>query len=286
MRKPIVAGQFYESGFDELDSQIKECFKSKFGPGDLPVKRTDKKIFGIVAPHAGYTYSGPCQAWAYKEIAESSFPDLYVIIGLSHGGFPTCISLEDWETPFGAISVDKDFGNSLIDKGIKLNEEAHANEHSIEVQIPFLQFVNKDKLNEIKILPIIASDDVNYGELAEKIVKTIDETAKKVVFIASSDFTHFGISYGYMPFSTNVKENMYELDGKAIKLIEELKSTQFLQYADETGATICGKQAIAVVVEACKLLGANKGRLLHYYTSGDIVGDYSNAVGYGAVVIK
>ena len=86
MRKPIVAGQFYESSFDELNKQIEISFKDKFGPGELPVKRTNKKIYGIISPHAGYSFSGPCQAWAYKEIAENAFPDLYVIVGLSHTG--------------------------------------------------------------------------------------------------------------------------------------------------------------------------------------------------------
>ena len=194
--------------------------------------------------------------------------------------------MENWETPFGIIETDKEFGNALIEKGIKVNEKPHQNEHSLEVQMPFLQFASRDKLNSLKILPIIVSEDSDYKEIAEKIVKTSDETGKSIVLIASSDFTHFGISYGYMPFHTEIKKNMYELDNKAIKIIEGLKATKFLQYVDETGATICGKNPIAVVVEACKMLGAEKGMLIAYYTSGDITGDYRNAVGYGSIVIK
>lgn len=286
MRRPIVSGQFYEDSFEELDKQINSCFESKFGPGALPVRRADKKIFGAIAPHAGYTYSGPCQAWTYKEIAESRFPDLFIVIGLSHSGFATCISQEDWETPFGIVKIDRDFGGALMEKGIRVNEKAHKNEHSIEVQLPFLQFVNKDRLSDIRFLPIIASDDRDYRELAEKIVKTIDETGKDAVLIASSDFTHFGASYGYMPFHTDIKKNLYELDRKAIGFIEGLRPTEFLNYTDETGATICGKLPIAVVVEACKLMGAKKARLLNYYTSGDIVGEYGSAVGYASIVIE
>lgn len=286
MRRPIAAGQFYENGFEELGKQINSCFEGKFGPGALPVKRADKKIFGVIAPHAGYMYSGPCQAWAYKEIAESRLPDLFLIIGLSHMGSGSCISQEDWETPFGIVKVDRDFGRDLIDKGIKVDERVHKNEHSIEVQLPFLQFVNRDRLNDVRFLPIIASDDTDYRELAEKIVKTIDETGKEAVLIASSDFTHFGASYGYMPFHTDIKKNLYELDKKAIGFIEKMKPTEFLNYINETGATICGKLPIAVVAEACKLMGAKKARLLNYYTSGDIVGDYSASVGYASIVIE
>lgn len=281
-RRPIVAGQFYEEGSEELREQISSCFKNKFGPGELPGKRKDNQIFGIIAPHAGYVYSGPCQAWAFKEIAESSLPEVYVIIGLSHAGYSTCISLEDWETPLGVIKTDKELGAALIEKGIRVNEKSHLNEHSLEVQIPFLQFVNEE---EVKILPIIASEDIDYRELAEKIVKAIDETGKKAVLIASSDFTHFGVSYGYMPFASDVKQKLYELDRKAISFVENLNSTKFLQYTDETRATICGKQAVAVVAEACKMLGAKQGKLLQYYTSGDIFGDYRNAVGYASIII-
>lgn len=283
MRKPIVAGQFYEASFEDLDRQIKECFESKFGPGALPTKRTDNRLLGIVSPHAGYAFSGPGAAWAFKEIAESRFPDLFILLGLSHSGFPSCISLEDWETPFGIVKNDKEFGKVLESKGIKVNEEAHQNEHSIEVQLPFLQFVNKDRLNDIKVCPIIASEDLLYREMAEKIADALKETKKEAVIVASSDFTHYGFSYGYAPFTTNIKENMYKLDREAIEQILNLSPSQFLNYIDKTNATICGKYPIAACVEVCKLLGAKKASLLHYYTSGDITGDYGSAVGYSAI---
>ena len=81
VRKPVVSGMFYESGFGELNNQIEDCFKHKFGPGDLPVNKRYKKISGVIVPHAGYLYSGQCATWAYKEIAESEFPDIFIMIG-------------------------------------------------------------------------------------------------------------------------------------------------------------------------------------------------------------
>jgi len=285
-RKPIVAGQFYPSSFEELNKQIDDCFESKFGPGALPIRKREKEILGIISPHAGYAYSGACAAWAYKEIAESRFADLYIILGLSHSGFGSCLSLEDWETPFGLVQTDKEFGRRLIKKGIKQDEKAHAQEHSIEVQLPFLQFVNKDYLKQLKIIPIIASPDMDYKEMAKKIIEVVKEMKIRVCVIASSDFTHFGLNYSYFPFKDNIKENMYKLDKEAIGHIKELDAYKFLSYIDKTGATICGKYPIAVMLEACKLLGAKEAKLLHYYTSGDIVGDYGSAVGYGAIVIK
>lgn len=286
VRRPIVAGQFYPNDFNELNTQIEESFNSKFGPGALPIKKRDKEIIGIISPHAGYVYSGPGAAWAYKEIAESKLADLYIMLGLSHSGFGTCLSLEDWETPFGLIQTDKEFGKKLIEKGIKQDEAAHQQEHSIEVQLPFLQFANKDYLKQLKIIPIITSPDKNYEEIAKIIVETIKELKIKACIITSSDFTHFGLNYAYFPFKDNIKENMYKLDNDAIGHIKALNAYKFLDYTEQTGATICGKYPIAVMLEASKLLGAKKAKLLHYYTSGDIVGDYGSAVGYGAIVVE
>jgi len=285
VRNPFVAGQFYEASFDGLDKQISECFSSKFGPGSLPDKKRSRNVFGIIAPHAGYMFSGPCQAWAYKEIAESRFPDLFIMLGLSHSGFGSCVSLEDWETPFGVLNADKEFIKVLmINSGLKQNENAHSHEHSIEVQLPFLQFVNKEHLPQIRIAPIIVSE--NYDRIAEAIAKTIEETGKDVQIIASSDFTHYGFNYGYFPFSSNVRENMRKLDSNAIEQIKKLSAYGFLSYIEETGATICGKMPIAALLEISSLMGFKKAKLLHYYTSGDIVNDYGSAVGYAAVSIE
>ena len=285
-RKPIVAGTFYADNFDELSNQINDSFHSKFGPGALPLKKRTKEIKGIIAPHAGYQFSGPGAAWSYKEIAESKLADIYIMLGLSHSGFPSCTSLEDWETPFGLVKTDKDFQKVLMANAqLKQNEDAHAQEHSIEVQLPFLQFANKDHLKELRIAPIIISKDKNYKEIAQAIVKTIEQTRKKAIIIASSDFTHYGINYGFFPFKKDIKENMYKIDNEAIEHIKNLDATSFLEYIGKTGATICGRIPIATIMASCRLLGAKKARLLHYYTSGDIVKDYSSAVGYGALSI-
>ncbi|MBD3163911.1 AmmeMemoRadiSam system protein B [Candidatus Woesearchaeota archaeon] len=277
-RFPIVAGQFYPAGQKNLKKQIEKCFSSEFGPGSLPAQKNEKTI-GIISPHAGYAFSGPCQASAYKEIAESK-ADLFIILGLSHSGFPSCLSMEDWKTPFGTVKTDKEFQNQLSGE-LPVDESAHASEHSIEVQLPFLQFVN----NKPRIAPIIASHDLPCKGLAEKIFKAIKTTNKKPIIIASSDFTHYGLSYGYMPFEKNIKENMYRLDKQAIKEIMALKAEEFLKYIRETKATICGKYPIAVLIELCKKIGAEKACLINYYTSGDIIQDYSSAVGYAAIKV-
>lgn len=287
-RKPVVAGMFYEDFPDLLDKQITECFKSKFGPVDLPANRKDKKIMGVIAPHAGYQFSGPGQAWCYKEIAESEPADCYVILGTSHTGFPgAAITLEDFETPFGIVKIDNEFAKGLLDKGVVVeNRAAHKQEHSIEVQLPFLQFINKENLNKLRIVPIVIGQGANYNQLGKAIKKTAEQAKKKIILICSSDFTHYGISYGYLPFKEDVKNNLERLDTRAIKFIKNLDAKGFLSYIDKTEATICGCYAIAAFIESCKELGAKNARLESYYSSGDVTNDWSTAVGYASIIVE
>ncbi len=287
MREAIVAGQFYEANRDKLEKQIVNCFMSKFGPNKLPDKRS-KKIKAIISPHAGYMYSGYCQAHVYKEIGENRLPSCYVIIGPNHTGHGSnfAVSLEDWSTQFGIVKVDKDYGSRLIKecKLIKNDKDAHKYEHCIEVQLPFLQFVNKKELNKIKILPMVVKN-YNY-EIIKKIADAITKIKKNIVLIASSDFTHYGYNYSYMPFTDNKKENLYKLDREAISHIERLDARGFLDFVNKNNATICGAGAIAIVIEASKNLNSKKAKLIKYYTSGDIVNNYDNAVGYGGIIVE
>ena len=283
-RRAIVAGQFYEDSFEVLNKQIEACFKHKLGPGELPAKRANSQIKGAVVPHAGYMFSGPCAAWAYKAIAESTFADAYIILGNTHSGSESCVSLEDWETPLGTVQADKVLAGKIMENtGLKANERAHAAEHSIEVQLPFLQFASKDNLKQLRIVPIMVAHGEDYRELGEAIKRAVKESGKNAAIIASSDFTHYGVNYGYVPFSENIKESLEKLDKGAIAWITKLNSYRFIDYVEEKCATICGMYAIAALIDA---IAAKKARLLQYYSSGDIVGDYSSAVGYAAITFK
>ncbi|RMF05340.1 AmmeMemoRadiSam system protein B, partial [Candidatus Woesearchaeota archaeon] len=278
-REPIVAGQFYPASFGELDRQIKECFEEHpLGPGAEPGKRKDR-VKGVIAPHAGYAFSGPCAAWSYKAIAESEFPDAYLIIGLNHNGLESGFSSQDWATPFGIVKNHKPLTEALSEAtGIGINNRIHAIEHSIEVQLPFLQYASRDNLAALRIVPLMIGSRIDFAETARRINETAERLKKRIVVIASSDFTHYGPAYGYVPFVTDIKHNMEKLDKGAVKFIADLDSRGFLEYIDQTGATICGRHPIALLIE---LLKEKTDKVLFemYYTSGDVMGDYSNAVG-------
>jgi hypothetical protein len=286
IRKAVFAGQFYEKNEQALDKQITECFEGKNGPCALPLSKRTGIIQAIIAPHAGYSYSGQCAAWAYKEIAETEFADLYIILGPNHSTNENALSIQGYETPYGLARVDQEFVNALLEKNseLKINEVAHETEHSIEVQIPFLQFATKDKMHELKIVPILLGT-IDYNKLGLDIKELILESGKKVVIIVSSDFTHYGRNYHYIPFSTDIKKNIYEQDMRGIELIKNLDADGFMGYIDETMGTICGAFPIATLLKSIK---SDKIELLQYYTSADLEEEqtYKNSVSYTAMVFR
>lgn len=287
MVKAQFAGQFYEAKEFELDKQIKECFEDKNGPGDLPLSKRTNKIKAVIAPHAGYQFSGPCAAWAYKEIAEAEFADIYIIIGPSHNNHASALSTKGYETPLGLARTDQEFARLLLEKNTELTDDdtAFIDEHSVEVQIPFLQYVCKDKMHELKILPIILNSEIDIAKLALDLKDAIVESEKSAVIIISSDFTHHGRQYHHVQFSVDVRKNIYESDRKAIEFIEKFDVDGWMQYVQENMMTICGFIPVAVLL---KTLKPTKVRLEHYYTSADLESesDYKNSVSYAAIIFE
>jgi len=282
VRKPIVSGQFYPSEELLLRGAVEAAFKEENSPGDVPGSRGTGKVAGVITPHAGYMFSGAGAAWCFKEIGESAFPDTYVIIGVNHSGPVTCASDEDWETPMGIVKCDKELVSALEEKGLPVDNDQHAHEHSIEVQLPFLQFVSEDKKEDLKIVCIMVADS-EHSKWANVISDAVSSLGRSVVYICSSDFTHYGQNYGYVPFEDDVPANLKKLDMGAVEQIKKLDADSFLGFVEEKGATICGRCGIAVLID---LMKGKKAELLHYYTSGNILGDYGNAVGYASIIFR
>ena len=284
VRKSVVEGMFYESSLEELDKQITSCFTSSFGPGQTPLERRDRKVLGVLCPHSFYQLSGMCQAFSYKAIGESAIPSVYVILGSSHAGYSeNAVCMEDFETVFGNVSIDQEFADNLLRKGVvKEDTYPHIREHSIETQLPFLQFVNKD--SPMKIVPIIVGKD---GEsLGKAIAQAAVQLDRKIVVIASSDLTHYGIRHAFLPFKENVKGNLAAFDKELIQFIEDLDCEGFDIYLNEKKIPVCGKEVIKALLVSCKELGASSGDLESYYSSGEISGDWSNVVTFASVIIQ
>jgi len=287
MRKAKYAGKFYEKAVSLLDVQIKKCFEGERGPGALPSTITNKKIKAVIVPHAGYSYSGQAAAWSYKAIAEQGMSDVYIIIAPSHSSSETALTNETFETPYGMVRVDQHFARELVQKGnIKDDNSIHENEHSIEVQLPFLQFVFKKNKEKIKILPILIGTNATreqLKQLAMDIKEVAMDMSKNVTFIISSDFTHYGRDYNYIPFGDHRKENIYKMDEAAINLIKEFKPEEFLDLVEKELMTICGASPIYLLLNYLK---TGKANLEQYYTSADLTPEtnYRNSVSYASIV--
>ena len=271
IRKPVVAGQFYPGTKKELEEMIDSCIQHKFGPGNQI--QNDEKIYGIISPHAGYIYSGPTACHSYKAISSKN-PELVIILGPNHFGVGKDVATmvdAQWETPLGLVEIDSEAAREIANnsKYIEIDEFSHSRDHSLEVQIPMLQSIFSEKF---KILPIILRDQ--SLEMAKDVGNAVAQIAKSrnTMIVASSDFTHY-------------EENSFahSQDKALIEPILEIDVEKFYSVLMEKRVTACGYGAIASVMIACKNLGAVKGELLSYTTSGDVMGDTSSVVGYGAI---
>ncbi len=271
LRKAAVAGYFYPGSLGVIESQIEEFLSEVAQP--VPA-------MGAVVPHAGYKYSGPVAAKVYQrlKVAES-----VILAGPNHGAGrnlmppPSAAIMSEgvWELPGGDVLVDDELARALMDETDILEDApwTHEAEHSIEVQIPFLQYFNKS----FKIVPIIIWNlsDETIMKLASALSRGIIKSGKSVTMIASTDFSH------YIPH-----EKAKKLDATAIEKIKAMDGLGLLKVVRDKKITMCGYQPTALVIETLKILGATKAELVDYKTSGDTSGDYTSVVGYGGLIIS
>ena len=259
MRPCAVSGMFYPSDPDHLEQLLAKFFKNAGNAGNSK---------GVVAPHAGYIYSGSVAALSYASI-DAGFSGTFILIGPSHRGFETCISMEPWESPLGIVDNDNELGEAL---NIDPDEISHQNEHSLEVQIPFIKY----RFPRARITPVMMGrqDYRNAMVLSEQITSAIRRTGRDVRIVASSDFSH------YVPASVARKNDLY-----AIEALNKFDIPEFYRRIGERGITACGYGPISAMLLACRELGGRKAELIHYATSGDVTGDNNEVVGYAAIAV-
>ncbi len=277
-RLPHVAGTFYESDREKLMSQIEWCFMHELGPGKLPsVPNERRKLsLGFVVPHAGYIYSGPVAAHAYYGLASEGVPETVIVIGPNHTGIGTAVAtmVEGvWETPLGEVPIDEELAKKLVKESSYLDIDVSAllYEHSIEVQLPFLQYIYDSKIKFVPIaislqLPEVARD------LALAIRRAVGAIGRDIVLIATTDWTH------YEP-----QEIAYEKDREGIKRVLSIDPEGLFRVIEEKGISACGYGAVAVLLYLAKSYGVKSAELLKYATSGDITGRRDSVVGYASI---
>lgn len=277
MRYPAVAGQFYEGNKSALVEQIEWCYTHPHGPGKLPqVKAGPRSLVGLVSPHAGYMYSGPVAAHGFFCMAQDGKPKSVIIIGPNHTGFGSGVAIMThgkWKTPLGTVEIDKQLAESIKNNSeiIDVDETAHRYEHSLEVQIPFLQHLFGE---EFTIVPIcmMLQDLRTSREVGEAIGEA--SVGKDVVIIASTDFTHY-----------ESQRSAVTKDHAAIEKILAMDSNGLIQIVEEKSISMCGYGPVSAMLEAAKKLGAKKAELLKYATSGDTAGPMAEVVGYSSIAV-
>lgn len=276
-RRPVVAGSFYESSPEAIEDQMKWCFLHKIGPGLLPSGTVvnERRILAMISPHAGYIYSGPVASHGYYQLSREPTPDIIVIIGPNHTGMGAGLSVwgeGTWTTPLGKVQVASILANELAKKGIvEIDYEAHLYEHSIEVQIPFLQFIYK---KEFKILPIcmMLQDYMTSLELGKALAESLSKTSSLI--IASTDFSH------YVPYS-----QAYEKDRLVGECILKMDAKALGETVIRENISMCGPGPVMTAIIVARELGATSCNRLCYATSGDTCGSRDEVVGYASYIM-
>jgi len=264
-RNPAASGRFYPAGETALRRQIETYMQ---GTGE-------RKAIAVVAPHAGYDFSGRTAGAVFSEV---KVPGTAIILGPNHWGAGSefaIMSEGSWDMPLGEVKIDSEVGASLK-KACDLLEEdaaAHANEHSLEVEVPFLQHVNPD----VQIVPIALSSisERMLEELGKAIAETIKNAGKEILIVASTDMNHY-----------ESQSRTVEKDQLAIERVQALDPEGLLTTCGQHHISMCGVVPTAITIQACKKLGAKKATLVKHATSGDVSGDYDAVVGYAAFVIE
>ncbi|MDO5825001.1 MAG: MEMO1 family protein [Methanosphaera sp.] len=278
IRKTCVAGLFYESDERLLNGNIDSIFN---GLSDVDVD-DENSIKSIVVPHAGYIYSGRTAGYAFNELSKGNLPDTFIIIGPNHSGIGDRLSLstsKKWNTPLGDIDVDVEFINKLneVDFNCTFDESAHTREHSIEVELPFLQYIARKNNHDFRIVPVIIK--YQHPKLCKQLAKSIHEVSKEldrnIIVIASTDLTHYEDS-----------DTAKYFDDKVMNAIGNMDSDDLFKQVAEYDITMCGYGPTITAIEYSKLAGAKNSYILNYSNSGDVSGDYQSVVGYTSAMIK
>lgn len=267
IRMPAVAGQFYPGTAQELKRQIE---------GFIDYKAAKRDVIGCILPHAGYIYSGQVAA---ETVSNIQVKEKVILLGPNHTGFGTPYSIMtegQWQTPLGNVNIDSALSKRILEGSKYLQDDAaaHMREHSLEVELPFLQYFRSD----FRIVPIAFMTDSLEGlkavgrEIAEAVKK--EGLEKKTLLVASSDMTHY-----------ESQADAKAKDDQAINAILELDEDKLMERVRRLDISMCGYAPAIAMISAAKALGAKTAKLIKYSTSGDVTGDKESVVGYAGITV-
>lgn len=286
-----IAGYWYPADPHELREEIQSHLASVKDPVEL-----QRLPAAFISPHAGYQWSGDCAAHLYRSLQGPVGKRVkrVILMAPSHsayiGGVST-LSVRAYKTPLGEVPVDQDVVKELLKKrDFGTNPGAHTEEHSDEIQLPFLQVVLPGVWKLVDLV-FQGTGPKEWESIAESILPFVDGST---LLVASSDFTHFGERFGYKPFADDIPEQLRKLDLGAVDAALSLNSETWESYKNRTGITACGSEPIGTLLTLLRRIGEMspdvtpgfEGRLANYYRSGDLNDDFSSSVSYAAILFE
>jgi AmmeMemoRadiSam system protein B len=271
VRPPAVAGQFYPGTASEVDTALQTL---------VPQSASKRRAIAVVCPHAGWTYSGRTAGLVYSQV---EIPDRVILVGPNHQGIGSKYAVYgsgSWHTPAGDVPIAEPLAADLLDSCELLAEDAraHGGEHSLEVQIPMLLRANPN----VRIVPLLigggwpeSGGRRNLREIGAAIAQTVQDYGKPVLLLASTDLNHYENQE-----TSNIKDKL------VLEAVVKLDEEALMNHVIDVEVSMCGVASTYIVLHAAKKLGAKRAELLDYRTSGDVSGDFTRVVGYGAVVIE
>jgi hypothetical protein len=287
IRRPTVAGQFYPADRETCLTEIRACL-----PSGAPQETLPAPLVGGLVPHAGWTFSGAVAALVFSALRhQRPAVSTFVLFGAAHGYFgtrPVVDGSDAWDTPLGRVLLDESLREALLESGAAgIDAAAHRHEHSIEVQVPFLQHL----FPEARILPIIVPANPSALALGQQLARLAPTSGAATVYLGSTDLTHYGPRYGFTPMGIGAEALGWASgvnDRQFIDLAVALEPERLLANALENG-NACGPGAAVAAMAAAKQLGAQRGVLLAHTSSNDILlretgAGSRDSVGYAAIV--
>lgn len=287
VREPAVAGMFYPADDASCRRQLRELV-----PQDIDVATLPPVVYGAIAPHAGWAFSGRVCGAVLAAIAARTRPGTIVLFGAAHrraGQYAALFSSGAWQTPLGLVHVDSRLADRILAATslIEADPYPHEAEHSIEVQIPFVQYV----FPEAKILPVLVEPSCKAVEIGQTVARTAQAAGVDVVYLGSSDLTHYGPHYGFMPKGAGQEGLAWAKqvnDRRLIDVIRQMRADAVVQEVAEH-SNACGAGAIAATMAACQAHGARQGVLLAHVSSAEVAREAfgqasTDAVGYAGIV--
>lgn len=287
IRHPVAAGRFYEASESACKASLSQCIPQSLDREDLP-----KRIVAGVVPHAGWIFSGSVTGQVFRAIAQQSQPEVFVLFGAMHrslGEWGLMFSRGQWRTPLGDAPVDDRLAERVAagTNLIQVNARVHAEEHSLEVIVPFIQQL----FPSAKILPIAVPPVSQAHRIGRAVGQVLAAEDAPAVCIGSTDLTHYGPGYGFTPQGrgrAGIDWAKRVNDKRIIDLMVQMRDDQIVAEAN-ANSNACGAGAVAATVAAAKELGAGRGLLLAHISSAEVTQqlwgqESSESVGYAGVV--